>query len=66
MISHNNDYETPSTFRVNVGLSTVTVEGTTRDEIIEQARKKLSLDMPRMWDVIQAIDDRRFLISELD
>lgn len=65
MISHNSAYEPPVKFRVQVGLTAVTVEGCSRGEIIEQARQKLCHQMPRMWDVIQAMDESRFCVNEV-
>jgi hypothetical protein len=45
-----------------VGHTAVTVECHSPDEAIVLARRLLSLDMPRMWDVIQALDASRFVV----
>lgn len=51
------------TFRVKLGHAEVSVEGETREEAIRQARRRLSLDMPRLYDVIQRIDDNEFRVD---
>lgn len=50
-------------YRVSVGHFSVKVEGRTRDEAIKEARRKLCHDLPRMWDVIQGLDDHRFEVA---
>ena len=66
MISHNPDHSPKSTFQVRVGHTTVTVKGMNRDDAIEHARERLCLDMPRMWDVIQSLDDHRFEVTDAE
>ncbi len=50
---------------VIVGHSRVTVTGTSQDEAVAAARRRLCCDMPRMWDVIQSLDLQRFEVREL-
>ena len=50
-------------FEVKVGLMSVIVRGATREEAINNARMKLSQDLPRMWDVIHGLDDSRFDVT---
>jgi len=40
-------------YEVKVGLVSVRVESTSTESAIEAARKKLSLELPRLWDVIE-------------
>ena len=51
-------------FRVNVGHNQVVVEGQDRREAIQIARTRLSLEMPRLWDVIFRMEDERFHVEE--
>ena len=51
------------TYRVELGHSAVTVESTSPAEAIRAARAKFSLDMPRLWDVIQRLTDDKFQVS---
>ena len=50
---------------VSVGHAVVTVEGLSRADAIQEARRLLCLDMPRMWDVIHQMDDSRFRVDDL-
>lgn len=50
-------------FSVTLGHTTVVVECHTQEEAIEQARKKLCLELPRMWDVIEALTSDRFEVA---
>ncbi len=52
-------------YRVKVGNLTVDVKGRTKDEVIPEARRRLCLEMPRMWDVISSMDDQQFEITPL-
>ena len=51
--------------RVKVGHLTVDVEGQSKDGVILEARRRLSLEMPRMWDVISSMDDQQFEITPM-
>ena len=62
-MNENNPSDTKKKFRVKVGHMAVTVPGATPQEAVRQARKQLSMDMPRMWDVIQAMSDDRFSVT---
>ena len=50
-------------YKVEVGHSSVLVESTSQAEAIRAARTKFSLDMPRLWDVIQKMTDDKFQVS---
>lgn len=50
-------------FEVKVGHMCVVVRGASQDEAISNARKKLSRDMPRMWDVIHGLDASQFDVT---
>jgi len=52
-------------YEVIVGLARVHVTGASRIEAVEEARRRLCQDMPRMWDVIQSLDVQRFEVKEL-
>jgi hypothetical protein len=50
-------------YRVDLGHSHVLVESHSPEEAIRAARAKFSLDMPRLWDVIQKLTDDKFQVS---
>jgi hypothetical protein len=52
-------------FSVQVGHTTVNVKGGSREEALQEARRQLCQDMPRMFDVIQLLDDSRFQVVPL-
>lgn len=62
MHDHEPIYEVRS-FVVRVGHTQVRVQGKSKEEAIREARRQLSLDLPRMWDVIHSLDDSRFEIA---
>lgn len=64
MISQNREFPTTTSYQVRVGHSKITVRGANHSEAIQEARRRLCLEMPRMWDVIQALDDTRFLVED--
>jgi hypothetical protein len=49
-------------FEVWVGHARVRVTGHSSGDAIRAARERLCLEMPRMWDVIQAIEPQRFIV----
>ncbi len=55
--------EVTRTYRVDVGHSTILVESTSIEGAIRAARTKLSLEMPRLWDVIQRMTPDKFNVS---
>ena len=55
----------PDRYEVRVGLARVQVEGRSPNEAVEQARRKLSLDMPRLYDVIYGLAQERFEVERL-
>lgn len=64
MITQNYDYQPGNRYSVRVGFAMVTVEGASRAEIIQAARRQLCLEMPRMWDVIQGLGEERFQVKD--
>lgn len=50
-------------YSVSVGFARVKVMATSTFEAIETARQRLSNDMPRLWDVIQSMETRRFHVT---
>ena len=60
MISNDGIPSRHQMYRVSIGHSSVTVSGTSRDDAIRAARRQLSQEMPRMWDVIHQLNDNRF------
>lgn len=57
--SHENRY------RVEIGHTMVTVEGNTVQEALHAARIRLCRELPRLWDVIQSMDDHCFRVMRL-
>ena len=49
-------------YEVTLGHQTVTVHAASADEAVEEARRRLSLDFPRLWDVIHTVDRARFVV----
>lgn len=50
-------------FRVKVGHAEVTVNARSPAEAIRRGRTQLSLEIPRMWDVIYSIDESMFRVD---
>lgn len=50
-------------YQVRVGHATVIVDAVSEIDAIRMARKKLSHEMPRLWDVIHRLDDRQFCVD---
>jgi hypothetical protein len=55
----------PSQFLVTVGHTQVTVSGVTREDAIQQARRALCSELPRLYDVIRGLDASRFQVLPL-
>ena len=51
-------------YRVQVGHTATTVESDSPLEAIQEARRRLCLEMPRFWDVIIRMEDSRFEVTE--
>ena len=49
-------------YRVEVGHVSVQVEASSPHEALQDARRWFCVDMPRFWDVIQALDADRFRV----
>ena len=50
-------------YSVSVGFARVRVMARTTMEAIEAARTRLASEMPRLWDVIQGLEPRRFQVT---
>lgn len=53
-------------YDVRVGHFAVRVQGATPQEAILAARRQLCVDLPRLWDVIQAMEPSRFSVQSVD
>ena len=54
----------PKKYEVQLGYARVSVEGDSKDDAIRRARKELSTDMPRLYDVIHLADVTQFHVAE--
>ena len=52
-------------YQVTVGFSQVTVEGRDRDEALSAARRALSQESPRLWDVIFKMESHEFQVDAM-
>ena len=55
----------PRRYQIELGHACVQVESISRDEAIREARRRLCVDMPRLWDVIHGMDESRFRVAEV-
>lgn len=53
------------TYEVRVGHHCVVVRGAERSDALQVARQLLANELPRLWDVIHALDDDRFDAREV-
>jgi hypothetical protein len=51
-------------YRVSVGLWQLEVDGKSREDAICAARKELSRELPRLWDVIHNLAPDRFQVED--
>ena len=65
MIHKQDDSGQPREFLVRVGHYSVRVAGRDGRSAIVAARQRLCDEMPRMWDVITRLENRRFLVQAL-
>ena len=56
---------TEQLFRVTVGHVSMLVQAGSTPDAIDQARRRMCADMPRLWDVIENLDEDRFLVERL-
>jgi len=49
---------------VQVGHWSVVVEARGESDAVSAARRKLCEELPRLWDVISELDERRFVVHE--
>lgn len=47
-------------YQIKVGHMTLKVSARTKEEAIQEARRRLRSELPRMWDVITRMDNTRF------
>ena len=55
-----------SEYEVRVGHMRVIVRGGSHEDAISQARRALSRELPRMWDLIYALATNRFEVSRVE
>ena len=53
-------------FDVQVGFARITVSSNSPAEAIAEARRQLSRESPRLWDVIFGLADSRFVVCPID
>ena len=58
-----NTQPTKRIYKVEIGHSSVMVECATPEDAIRAARTKFSLEMPRLWDIIQKMAPEKFNVS---
>ncbi len=51
-------------YKVQIGHAEVVVNGQDQADAVHQARKKLSAEMPRLWDLIYKMEDTQFDVRE--
>ncbi len=51
-------------YRVQVGHASVVVRCDGPEEALREGRRQLSLEMPRLWDVIHNLDASRFDVQQ--
>ena len=56
----------PTRYLVRVGHNSVTVDGHSRAEAIRRARIRMSLDLPRLYDVIHSLEDQCFVVTQVE
>lgn len=56
---------TQKRFHVKVGLAECTVRCQSKSDAVRLARTQLGEQMPKMWDVIQGIDDKEFRVDPI-
>ena len=56
-------FQETTTYRVQVGHAEVCVTGRSVQEAIQLARRKLSIELPRLYDVIQSMDESQFRVQ---
>ena len=65
MHNSNRNKQTDCCYEVRVGHTRVRVRGRNDEEALRHARNRLCLDMPRLWDVIQAMEINDFEIRRM-
>ncbi len=62
---HPNQSAELTTYRVQLGHTYTLVKGRSKEEAVLEARRQFCHEMPRMWDMIQKLDDSRFVVIPL-
>ena len=52
----NRNNQTSCDYEVRIGHTRVRVQGRSDEEALQQAKNRLCMEMPRLWDVIQAME----------
>ena len=60
-----NRSEFPGQYAVSVGHTRVVVNSVSPADAIKQARLRLGVEMPRLYDVIHSLDDNQFKVTPL-
>jgi hypothetical protein len=65
MIQLNPEYESKK-FNVTCGHHLIVVEAKNEREAIDEARRRLSVELPRLWDVISSMEESRFVAQVVE
>jgi hypothetical protein len=57
--------EFPGQYAVSLGHTRVVVNGVSPAEAIRQARLRLGVELPRLYDVIHSLEDAQFTVTLL-
>jgi len=52
-------------YRVQVGLAECTVCGASEDQAIQEARRQLNQEMPKLSEIIRGIKDKEFRVDRV-
>ena len=55
----------PGQYAVSLGHTRVVVDSVSPEEAIKQARLRMGVELPRLYDVIHSIDDAQFTVTPL-
>ena len=59
----NGQHELLKTYRVQVGFWTVEVKAPSAETAIQEARRKIARELPRLYDVIRELASARFEVK---
>ena len=63
---NDSDQNPSKKYEVTVGHARVTFECGDQRQVIPEARRLLSLEMPRLWDMIQTMAESRFQVAVVE